>query len=372
MKPPMRPSRVQLAAPLQQIDRTWVRYQGRRLAYFGGCDYYRLASHPAVLAAVRDGLRRYGLNVSASRLTTGNHALYEKLELDLARFFRFPAAVLVSCGYLADLVAAQALAGACSHALMDERAHPSLRDAAPFLGCPVKSFRHRDARDLARLVRRCGPNARPLVLTDGLFAHDGSVAPLDEYLDALPPAGLLLVDDAHGAGTLGAHGRGTAEHLSAPTRRVVQTCSLGKAFGAFGGAILGPEWLRRNIVASSRMFIGHTPPPLPLVCAALKAIDILRKHPALPRRLRANTEFVKSRLRDAGIPAPPEHPGPMVAVAPASVPAASRLRKALLAQGIYPSFIHYPGGPAAGYFRFALSSEHTRAQLERLVAALTA
>jgi 7-keto-8-aminopelargonate synthetase-like enzyme len=324
-----------------------------------------------VLAALRDGLRRYGLNVAASRLTTGNHALYEELEFELARFFRFPSAVLVSCGYLADLVAAQALAGRCSHVLLDERAHTSLRDAAPVLGCPVKTFRHRDARDLARLARWCGPKARPLVLTDGLFAYDGSVAPLNEYLAAMPPEGLLLVDDAHGAGTLGAHGRGTAECVKAPTGRLVQTISLAKAFGAFGGAVLGPEWLRRKILSASRMFIGHTPPPLPLVSAALKSIDILRKEPALLRRLGENAEFVKSRLREAGLRAPPENPGPIVTMAPPSAAAVSRLKKALLARGVYPSFIRYPGGPAHGYFRFAISSEHSREQLERLVAALS-
>ena len=120
-------------ASLQQVKRTYVRQRGLTLSYFGGCDYFRLGSHPVVLAAVREGLQRYGLNVAASRLTTGNHRLYELLEKKLARFFGVESALLASNGYLPNLMVAQALAGEFSHALIDERAHGSLIDAAQFL-----------------------------------------------------------------------------------------------------------------------------------------------------------------------------------------------------------------------------------------------
>src|SRR5689334_8169082 len=185
--------------PLQQLDRTYVRFRSRKLSYFSGCDYFRLASHPKVLSALFRGARRYGINVAASRLTSGNHHLYGELEASLARFFAAPAALLVGNGYVTNLVVAQTLAGNFSHALIDEQAHPSLRHAARLIECPILSFRHQCAEDLARCTRRCGPGARFLLLTDGLFAHDGSVAPLAEYLQVLPADALLLVDDAHGA-----------------------------------------------------------------------------------------------------------------------------------------------------------------------------
>src|SRR5262249_44635100 len=146
--------------PLQQIDRTYVRSNGRKLSYFSGCDYFRLASHPKVIAGLRNGVRRYGLNVAASRLTTGNHVLYRRLENALADFFQADAALLVSSGYTANLAVAQALAGQYSHALIDAQAHPSLADAAQFLGCPVVQFAHCDAEDLARSCRRFGPSAK--------------------------------------------------------------------------------------------------------------------------------------------------------------------------------------------------------------------
>jgi len=150
------------AEPLQQINRTYVRYRGRSLSYFAGCDYFRLSSHPKILKAVSEGLRRYGLNVAASRITTGNHELFPALENDLARFFGAESALLTTTGYITNLVAAQGLAGQYSHALVDERAHAALHDASQLLNCPVLTFKHRDPESLAATLQRCGKAARPI------------------------------------------------------------------------------------------------------------------------------------------------------------------------------------------------------------------
>src|SRR5438045_2361608 len=142
--------------PLQQVDRTYVRFQNRKLSYFSGCDYFRMASDPRVLAAIQAGLKSFGLNVAASRLTTGNHVLYAQLEAALSRFFDAESALLTGGGYLTNLIVCQTLSGRFSHALIDERAHPSLSDASRFLDCPVLKFRHRDLADFERSVKRCG------------------------------------------------------------------------------------------------------------------------------------------------------------------------------------------------------------------------
>src|SRR5215470_1291399 len=97
--------------PLLQIDRTYVRYRGRKLSYFSGCDYFRLATHPQVIAALVQGAKSHGASVAASRMTTGNHPLYGQLEEGLSRFFSAPAALLVGSGYITNMVVAQALAG---------------------------------------------------------------------------------------------------------------------------------------------------------------------------------------------------------------------------------------------------------------------
>jgi len=355
--------------PLQQIDRTYIRFRGRKLSYFGGCDYFRLSSHPRVLAAVETGLRRFGLNVAASRLTSGNHELYPQLEKRLTRFFGAESALLVSGGYATNLVVAQSLAGQFSHALLDERAHGSLRDAAQFLDCPILQFKHRDTDDFARALRRCGRGARLVVLTDGMLAHDGSVAPLRVYLKLLPRDGLLVVDDAHGGGTIGKTGKGAVEVEGVSRARVVQNVTLSKALGVYGGAVLCSRALRARIVNRSNIFGGATPLPLPLAHAAGQALDILKSDHSLRRRLEQNAHYVKDGLRRAGF-ALPEHPGPIIGIKLDSTRQITGLKRALLAADILPPYRSYSGNATNGWFRFALSSEHAQRQLDNLVRTL--
>jgi 7-keto-8-aminopelargonate synthetase-like enzyme len=355
---------------LQQLDGNHVRWRGRKLLYFSGCDYFRLASHPAVRKAAADGLKKFGLNVAASRLTTGHHKLYDMLERRLANFFAVEDALLVSNGYLTNTVVAQALAGGFSHALVDERAHPALLDAASQFNCPILRFLHRDAEDFAQAVSRCGRGARPVVLTDGMFSHDGSVAPLKAYLKVLPRDGLLLVDDAHGAGVLGKTGKGTLEFENVSRRQIIQCVTLSKAFGVYGGVVLGTRKLRGKIFERSRSFIGSTPLPLPLANAALRAVKILSKNgKGLRRRLGQKSHLAKCDLRKAGFEIP-ETPGPIIPIHTKTKAETRALEKRLLAAGIYPPFLKYPGGDANGYFRFVISSEHSRAHLDQLIAAL--
>src|SRR4051812_38942803 len=168
--------------PLQQIDRTWVIWRGQTLAYFGGCDYFRLATHPRLIAVAQDAIGKYGLDVAASRWTTGNHPLYNELEAVLAKFFECESALLVSNGYLTNLAAIQGIRSRISHIVIDERAHVSLADAAAAAHVEVIPFAHRSPIDLQRKVPKY---AKALLMTDGVFAHDGTIAPLREYFEVL-------------------------------------------------------------------------------------------------------------------------------------------------------------------------------------------
>lgn len=327
-------SDFELAPPLQQIDRTYVLYRGQKLSYFGGCDYFRLSSHPRILASIRAGIERYGLSVSASRVTTGNHPLYEKLEQRMAEFFHFPAAAFLPSGYIANLAVAEALAGEIEAVYIDEKAHPSLQTAAKMLGCRVVPFPHRKLKRVA--------GQRILIATEGMFGQDGALAPLRYYLKLLPKAGRLWIDEAHGAGT--------RELLNLPSGRVIQTVTFSKAFGVYGGAVLGPASVVRKVM-STPIFAGQTPLPLPLANACLTAMDLLNHGSPLRKRLHENLSGFGS---------------PIIQIAPGS-PA---LKAQLLRKKIYPSWIRYPGGPPKGYFRFAISSEHTKEQLRNLASVI--
>ena len=317
-----------LGPPLQQVDRTYVLWRGQKLSYFGGCDYFRLSSHPRILASIKEGLQKYGLSVSASRITTGNHPLYEELERRIAAFFGFPKAVFVPTGYIANLMLAEALAGEFDRVFIDEKAHPSLQTAVRQLGCPVVSFPH------LHLKRVTGKRA--LIATEGMFGQNGSITPVRDYLKT---GARVWIDDAHGAGTR------EPECLSGDA---IQTVTFSKAFGVYGGAILCSTALAKK-VTSTRIFAGQTPLPLPLAYACLEAMDLLKKGSPLRKRLQKNTHYM-------GVPTP------IIQISPAT----ATLKRRLLQNRIFPSLIRYPGGPTAGYFRFAISSEHPKEQLEKL------
>lgn len=356
--------------PLQFVGLNEVRVGRRNFLYFSGCDYFRLARHPQVARAAIATLKKAGLSVAASRRTTGNHKIYGLLETALAEFFGAESALVLPDGYFAPIAAAQGLGGEYTHVLMDELAHGALLDAARMFACPVRQFKHRNPGDLATQIAKCGAGSRPIVLTDGLFGHDGSVAPLRAYLKILPPHGLLLVDDAHGAGFLGATGKGTLEHEGVGRQRIVQCATLSKAFGTYGGVILASRAVREKILERSRLFAGTTALPPPLAGAALEAIKILKREPVRRKRLCGNLSYLRTRLHAAGWDIP-ETPGPIVRLPALNEKAVRELKSRLLAAGIYPPFLKYGKASAQGFFRFIISSEHTRPQLDKLIAVLT-
>ncbi len=357
--------------PLEFIGDNEVRWRGRTLTYFSGCDYFRLARNPTVARAACTAAAKDSLNVAASRRTTGNHEIYAQLETSLVAFFGVEAALVLPNGYLAPMAVAQALTGKFSHALVDEFAHAALLDAARMLECPVRQFKHRNVSDLTRVLSKCGASVRPMILTDGMFSHDGAVAPLSEYLKILPPRGMILVDDAHGAGVLGETGRGSLEHAGVARKRIIQCATLSKAFGAYGGVVLGTRALRGKILSRSRMFAGSTPTPPPLAAAALTALNILRREPSRRKQLFRNVFYFRTQLRRSGWEIS-ETPGPIIRLPLMNSSAARDLNERLLAAAIYPPFLKYGSASAAGVFRFVVSSAHTQAQLDKLVSVLSA
>src|SRR5207244_476425 len=157
------------------------------------------------------------------------------------------------------------------------------------------------------------------------------------------------------AGVLGAKGKGSLEYWNVSRRRIIQTITLSKAFGVYGGAILGTPQLRKKIFEKSSIFVGSTPVPLPLATAAVAALEVLRSDPILRKRLANNTDYVRQTLHDSGLHFP-DTPGPIIAIFPATPRDAARFSRQLLRAKILPPFILYPGGPASGYFRFVISS----------------
>jgi len=340
---------------VEQVSATEVLWGGKLHTYFGGCDYLRMAWHPRIRRAIAMAYQSGVSNVSASRCTTGNHPLYAKVEEALRSFFEVPDAVLVGNGYAANLAIGQAFRGEFDRILIDERAHPSLRDAAALLGVGAEDFAHRSVVDLEKKLRR--KTGRVLVATDAVFAQDGALAPLREYFSVIPETTMLLVDDAHGAGVLGEGGRGSANACGICGERLIQTITLSKAFGVSGGTVLGSRRLLKRIRDRAGSYVASTPLAPPMAAGALASVTAMGRGATRLKKLRRNMDFLCAQLEVS----PLEFPV-LAAVSRKSKPVVEGLRRG----GIHPPFIRYPGGAAEGFFRFSISSEHTRDQLQRL------
>jgi 8-amino-7-oxononanoate synthase len=271
-----------------------------------GNDYLGLSRHPAVLAAAAEALAEYGLGAGGSRLVRGTTGVHEAFEADFARHTGTETAILYASGYLANLGAVAALAG--GPVLLDAHAHASLHDAARLAGGRAETFAHNDLDDLEQRLRTLEP---ALVAVESVYSVLGDAAPLRE-IHALTSAhgALLLVDEAHAIGTIGAHGAGgVAAAGLAGDPGIVVTATLSKALGAAGGVIAGPIVLRRHLHDTGRTFIYDTAPPPAVVAGAAAALAVARESDSarteLARRAALAAAALDAPAPAAGVCSPP-------------------------------------------------------------------
>lgn len=360
------------ATPIAACDATTVTLtDGRVLLSFGGCNYLGLANHPAVIGAVLQATSRYGLSSTASRETTGNAASHELLEAELSQFLGVERALLVPDGYLANVAACQGAAGTVTDAVIDERGHASLRDAAYAAGLPVSRYRHRSAESLRRVLADLRPGSA-IVLTDGVFTADGAPAPIDKILDALGPEDFLVVDDCHGLGVAGPEGRGSVAAAGLRDKRIVITSSLAKGLGCAGGVVAGAGGAIARCARSTGYFC--TTPIAPAVAEGTRAaLSVLRAEPWRVERLAANASRLRTHLHGLGLVDPPAPPcSPVVAFTVGARAEMERVASSLVARGFRAPLIAYPGGPAEAYFRLTVNAEHSPEQIDALARALEA
>ena len=334
-------------------------------------DYLGLARDPRLAEAMHAAARRHGAGAAASPLVTGYTDAHRDLEEALAEFTGRERALAFASGYLANLGAVQALAGRGDVLVEDRRNHASLIDAARASRARCRRYRHADAGHAAELMRAHGAR---LVLTDGVFSMDGDEAPVAELARTAAGAGaLLLVDDAHGLGVLGANGGGLLEEAGLTAAEApLLIGTLGKAFGAQGGFAAGPADLIEELLQRARTYTYCTALAPPLAAAAAAGVRLAREEPERRARLRRNIDHFRRGAAERGVALPPSRSAiqPLVLGAPEAALAAS---EALARQGLAVRAIRPPTVPAgASRLRVALSARHRRAELERLLDALAA
>jgi len=343
---------------------------GEPVLAFCSNDYLGLAAEPAIAEAVAEAARQHGVGSGASHLISGHHSLHEALESRLADFTGMERALSFSTGYLANFALITAIAGRGDAVFSDALNHASLIDACRLSRADVHRHPHKDVRSLASNLARSTAR-RKLVVTDAVFSMDGDIAPLPEYLALCERHdAMLVVDDAHGFGVLGASGRGTLALLGVSSPRIAYMATLGKAAGVAGAFVAGSAGMIEWLLQKGRTYIFTTAAPPLLSAGAMKALELIEHGDHRRRHLRR----LVARLREGLRPARWSLLDSETAVQPLVIGGNAetlRVADALLAEGVWVPAIRPPTVPAgAARLRISLSAAHTEAHVDRLVEAL--
>ena len=343
---------------------------GRRLLNFSSNDYLGLAAHPALAAAARRGLDEYGSGSGAAHLVTGHTRAHHALEEELAEFVQRPRALLFSSGYLANLGIAGALLGRDDLIVEDRLNHASLLDAGLACRAHFSRYPHADAAAATARLRQSGK--RKLLLTDAVFSMDGDVVRLPLFVEVAESSGaVLMVDDAHGFGVLGAHGRGTLEHFGLGANDVpILMATLGKALGTFGAFVAGSEILIETLIQKARTYIYTTAPPAAWAEAARAALKLVCEETWRREKLWALIARFRAGAAQLGLPLLESH----TAIQPLMIGDAAKAlatSEALAARGILAVAIRPPTVPAGrARLRLTLTAAHSEQQVDRLLDSL--
>jgi 8-amino-7-oxononanoate synthase len=358
---------------VESVDGPRVVVAGRALIDFASNDYLGLAQHPALREALAHAAKRWGVGAGAAHLLGGHRDEHATLEEKLARWTGRERALLFSTGYMANLGVVGALLCAGDVCVQDKLNHASLIDAARLAGGELIRYRHADAES-ARRQLRARPGAAAILATDAVFSMDGDVAPLT-VLSALcrNEGALLMVDDAHGIGVLGADGAGSLSEAGlAQDHAPVLMATLGKALGTFGAFVAGSATLIDGLVQFARSFVYTTAMPPALAAAASAAVDIARDDDERRIRLHRNVAQFRAGAAARGIALSPSHT-PIQPVPVGDSAAALAAAQQLEDTGFYVPAIRPPSVPANGArLRVSLSAAHAEADIERLLDALAA
>jgi len=326
-------------------------------------NYLGLADHPRVREAAADAAMRWGAGAGASRLVSGNMTLHRRLEERLAAFKGTQSALLFGSGYLANLGVVPALARRGDIVFSDELNHASIIDGCRLSGADTFVYRHGDVDHLAWGLRNSDDRGA-LIVTDGVFSMDGDVAPLEEIVELARRHDVrVMVDDAHGTGTVGPGGRGTVAEAGLEGEIDVIVGTLGKALGSYGAFVACDHAMARYLINSARPLIFSTGLPPGAAAAAMAALELLQEQPRRVERLADNAGTLRDELAREGF----DVSGSETQIVPLIVgeaDLASRICESALEQGVFAQAIRPPTVPeGTSRLRLAVMASHTRAEL---------
>ena len=355
------------SAPLLNVD-------GHAVIAFCSNDYLGLANNPEVIAALAQGANEWGAGAGASHLICGHQKPHEDLQIALARFVGMDKALLFSTGYMANMGIISALVGRGDAVFADRLNHASLLDAVQLSRAEHMRYPHGDLGILKGQLAATTCK-RKMILTDAVFSMDGDLAPLPELFElAEKHDAWLVIDDAHGFGTLGPQGQGSLTHYKLSAHpRIIYMGTLGKAAGVSGAFVAGNATVIDYLLQTSRTHIFTTASAPALAVALQKSLQLIEQ----ADQQRAHLNALITRLRSGLASLPWElmtQEGTQTAIQPIIVgsnEAALRLTEGLLKQGFWVPAIRPPTVPAGkARLRITLSAKHSETQVDALLSAL--
>jgi len=335
-------------------------------------NYLGLSDEPSVIAAGKKGLDKYGAGTASVRFICGTFDIHRTLENRIAQFLSTKASLTyVSC-WNANTGLFPAICEEGSAILSDELNHASIID-----GCRLASksrrerYKHSDMRDLEEKLKAVEGASPVLIVTDGVFSMEGSLAKLPEIVKlAKKYNAVTVVDDSHGTGVMGKTGRGTIEHFGLEGQVDIITGTLGKALGgAAGGFVAGSNALIDTLIQKSRPQLFSNALPATVACSALEAIEHVAKHPELMDRLRENIAYFRSGLERLGFK-PLEGESAIVPIIVGDTAFAISMSDKLLKKGVFVTGFGFPVVPeGTARIRVQMSAKLTKDEMDRALQA---
>ncbi len=347
--------------------------KGQKVLNFCANNYLGLSAHPRVVEAAKRALDTHGYGMSSVRFICGTQDIHKELEKTIARFFKMEDTILYAACFDANGGVFEPLFGDEDAIISDELNHASIIDGVRLSKAARYRYKHADMTDLeAKLIAAQAQRFR-VVVTDGVFSMDGDIAPLKSICDLADKyKALVMVDDSHASGFIGATGRGTHEHHQVMDRVDIITGTLGKALGgALGGYTTGKKEIIDMLRQRSRPYLFSNSLAPSIVGAALEVFKMLEESTALRDKVMRNADYFKEKIRMAGFDIKPTNSA-IIALMLYDAKLAQEFASRLLEEGIYVIGFYYPVVPKEqARIRIQISAAHETGQLDKAIAAFT-
>jgi glycine C-acetyltransferase len=335
-------------------------------------NYLGLANHPQIVEAAEKAERDYGYGLASVRFICGTQTIHRELEERIAAFFGTEDTILYGSCWNANEGLFQTIATEQDAIISDELNHASIIDGVRLSKARKERYKNRDLGDVRRALEATKEARNKVVMTDGVFSMEGSLAALPELVEITREYGaFLVVDESHGTGVLGATGRGTAEEQGVFGNIDAYTSTLGKALGgSHGGFTTGPKVLVDYLRQKSRPYLFSNTLPPAVVMGSIAALDLVEHNPFFVDTLRDNTRYFREQLVARGVNVR-EGIHPIVPIIIGDTAKAITMSQELLHRGVYVSGFGYPVVPQGqARLRCQISAAHTREHLDRAIFAI--